>query len=143
MTQFNPHAQYLRTAVETATPTRLVVMLYDGAIRFLSQAMTAMQAGQYEDQSRFIGKAQDIIAHLHAHLDYEAGGAVSRQLATVYAPMFDMLTYANAKDDCERVEKVLSALRELREAWVEVDRQCQAGKALARSAGPRPELIAA
>lgn len=143
MTQFNPHAQYLKTAVETATPTRLVVMLYDGAIRFLSQAMTAMQARNVEDQSRFIGKAQDIIAHLHAHLDYESGGAVARQMATVYVPMFDMLTYANVKDDQVRVEKVLSALRELREAWVEVDRQCQAGKAVARYAGPRPELLAA
>ena len=136
MTQFNPHAQYLRTAVETATPTRLVVMLYDGAIRFLSQAMTAMQARNVEDQSRFIGRAQDIIAHLHAHLDYEAGGAVARQLATVYAPMFDMLTYANIQDDPERVEKVLTALRELREAWVEVDRLCQAGKAVARDLRP-------
>ena len=43
----NPYAQYRQNSVETASPTRLVVMLYDGAIRFLSQALAAMQAGQH------------------------------------------------------------------------------------------------
>ena len=55
MAQLNPHAQYLKTAVETATSTRLVVMLYDGAIRFLSQALPAMRACDYETQTRLSG----------------------------------------------------------------------------------------
>lgn len=143
MSQMNPHAQYLRNTVETATPTRLVVMLYDGAIRFLSQALPAMRSRDFEAQTRFLGKAQDIISHLHAHLDYEAGGSVARQLATVYGPMYDMLTYANIFNDTGRVERVIEVLRDLREAWVEVDRQCQAGKAAARGLSRQPELIAA
>ena len=71
----NPYAQYRQNSVETASPTRLVVMLYDGAIRFLSQALAAMQAGQHAQQSVLIGKAQAIIAHLHDTLDAEAGRA--------------------------------------------------------------------
>ncbi len=138
MSQLNPHSQYLRTAVETATPIRLIVMLYDGAIRFLSQALPAMQAHDFEAQTRLIGRAQDIIAHLHTHLEADSGGTLARDLANVYSPMYDMLSYANIQNTPERVEKVLWALRELREAWSQVERQCQAGKAAGRS-----ELLAA
>ncbi|MBV9851008.1 MAG: flagellar export chaperone FliS [Armatimonadetes bacterium] len=143
MSRFAPNAQYLKTAVETATPTRRLLMLYDGAIRFLGQALPAMRARDYEAQSRFIGKAQDIIVYLRATLDFEAGGAVARQLEAVYTPMYDMLTDANIHDRPEKIEKVIEFLRELREAWVEVDRQCQMGKSAGRDPGAKSELVAA
>ena len=129
MTLPNPYAQYRQNSVETATPTRLVVMLYDGAIRFLGQALPAMGARQYDRQSLLIGKAQAILAHLRDTLDFAAGGAVARHLDGLYVGMYDALTDANIHDKPARVEEVIGALRELREAWAEVDRQCQAGKA--------------
>jgi flagellar protein FliS len=138
MSLSNPYAQYRQNSVETATPTRMVVMLYDGAIRFLSQALPAMRVRKYDQQSLYIGKAQDIIAHLRDTLDFEAGGAVAQHLNSLYIGLLDALTDANIHDKPERVEEIITALRELRESWVEVDRQCQAGKA----AGAR-ELIAA
>ena len=125
----NPYAQYRQNSVETSSPTRLVVMLYDGAIRFLGQALPAMHARKYDEQSRYIGKAQAIIAHLRDTLDHKAGGAVAGHLGGLYAGLLDTLTDANIHDKPERVEQVIVALRELREAWVEVDRQCQAGRA--------------
>lgn len=134
----NPYAQYRQNSVETATPTRMVVMLYDGAIRFLSQALPAMSARTYDQQSLNIGKAQAIIAHLRDTLNFEAGGAVAPHLNSLYISLFDALTDANIHDKPERVEEVITALRELREAWVEVDRQCQAGKA----AGTRERIAA-
>ena len=134
----NPYAQYRQNSIETAAPTRLVVMLYDGAIRFLSQALPAMQAKKYDQQSLYIGKAQAIIAHLRDTLDHKAGGAVAGHLSGLYVGLFDALTDANVHDKPERVEQVIEALRELREAWVEVDRQCQAHKA-----GATAERIAA
>ncbi len=124
----NPYAQYRQNSVETATPTRMVVMLYDGAIRFLTQALPAMQARQYDRQSEMIGKAQEIIAHLRDTLDFQAGGAVARHLAQLYSTLLDSLTDANIHDRPERVQQAIDALREMREAWAEVDRQCQAGK---------------
>ncbi|MCW3058562.1 MAG: Hpt protein [Capsulimonas sp.] len=129
MSLSNPYNQYQRTAVETATPTRLVVMLYDGAIRFLNQSIPAIQAKEYEKKGIFIVKAQAIVAHLLNTLDYEAGGSVSKSLESVYTRMHAALTEANTHDDAAKVEEVIHALRELREAWVEVDRQCQASKA--------------
>ncbi len=125
----NPYAQYRQTSVETATPTRMVVLLYDGAIRFLSQALPAMRSRQYDQQSLLLGKGQAIVAHLRDTLDFKAGGAVAQHLNGLYLSMLDALTDANIHDKPERVEEVISALRELREAWAEVDRQCQFGKA--------------
>lgn len=134
----NPYAQYRQNTVETATPTRMVVMLYDGAIRFLSQALPAMHARLYDRQSEMIGKAQDIIAHLRDTLDFQAGGAVARHLSGFYAKLLDSLTDANIHDRPDRIEQAIDALRQMRDAWAEVDRQCQAGKVT----GGR-ELIAA
>ena len=138
MSLSNPYAQYRQNSVETATPTRMVVMLYDGAIRFLSLALPAMRAQVYDQQSLQIGKAQAIIAHLRDTLDFQAGGAVAGHLSKLYTDMFDALTDANIHDKPERVEEIITALRGLREAWVEVDRQCQAGKA----AGARERIAA-
>lgn len=125
----NPYNQYQRTAVETASGTRLVVMLYDGAIRFLNQAIPAIQAKDFEKKGLYIGKAQSIVTHLRNTLDHAAGGAVAKSLDTIYGRMHNSLTDANFQDDAAKVEAVTHALRELREAWVEVDRQCQVSKA--------------
>ncbi len=124
----NPYAQYRQNSVETSTPTRMVVMLYDGAIRFLTQALPAMHAHQYDRQSEMIGRAQDIIAHLRDTLNFGAGGPVAGHLSQLYTNLLDSLTDANIHDRPERVEQAIAALRELRDAWAEVDRQCQAGK---------------
>ncbi len=124
----NPYAQYRQTAIETATPTRLVVMLYDGAIRFLSSALPEMHARRYDTQTRLIGRAQAIIAHLRDTLDYVKGGTVAHDLDACYVALYDALTDANIHDKPEKVQQAIAALRELREAWIEVDRICQAGK---------------
>lgn len=123
MSTRNPYAVYQRTAVETASSTKLIVMLYDGAIRFLMKVGPAMRTKNYREQSMYITKAQKIIKHLYGNLDFEKAGDVAKTLADTYVRMYDMLTAAHIKDDPERVEKVLYGLRELREAWVEVDRQ--------------------
>ncbi len=124
----NPYAQYRQTTIETATPTRLVVMLYDGVIRFLSSALPEMHARRYDAQTRLIGRAQAIIAHLRDTLDFAQGGAVAHDLDTCYIALYDALTDANIHDKPEKVQQAIDALREMREAWIEVDRICQAGK---------------
>lgn len=133
----NPYAQYRQNSVETASPTRLIVMLYDGAIRFLSQGLGAMQVGQHVQQSLLIGKAQAIIAHLHDTLDVETGSDFSQSLLKIYTALLATLTKANIEDSPKPVEDALEVLRELRETWAEVDRQCRSEQARSR------ELVAA
>jgi len=137
MSLSNPYAQYRQNSVETASPTRLVVMLYDGAVRFLSQGLTAMQAGQHVQQSILIGKAQAIIAHLHDTLDTEIGSAFAQSLAKIYTALLATLTQANIEDSPKPVENAIEILRELRETWAEVDRQCRSKQTQSR------ELVAA
>ncbi|MFQ3611820.1 MAG: flagellar export chaperone FliS, partial [Fimbriimonadales bacterium] len=63
--------RYLETAVETASPVRLVVMLYDGAIRFLNEAKQAIQNRDFETQNLKFQRAQRILAELISSLDFD------------------------------------------------------------------------
>ena len=123
----NPYAQYRQNSIETASSTRMVVMLYDGAIRFLTQALAAMAVKRYDQQSRFICNAQSIIAHLHDTLDTEVGSAFAGSLTGIYTALLRTLTQANIENRPQPVEDALEILRDLRETWAEVDRRCQAG----------------
>ena len=143
MTSPNPYSRYQNTAVQTATPTRLVIMLYDGAIRFLSQALPCMAASDFEGQSTFIGKAQAIVTHLRATLDFEAAPGIANDLEAMYVLLNNTLTDANINDRPEKVTEVISVLRELRAAWMEVDRQIQVEKGELKNAVEQMQLAAA
>jgi flagellar protein FliS len=148
MNRSNPYALYRQTSIETATGTRLVIMLYDGAIRFLTCALPEMRARHYEAQNRYIGRAQAIIAHLRGTLDFQRGGAIADLLSDYYVILYDALTDANIYDKIAKVELVIHGLREVREAWMEVDKRAQAqkaeaDKAMGQSHVSRSDLIAA
>ena len=123
MSSPNPYAQYRQNSIETASSTRIIVMLYDGAIRFLTQALAAMEAKRYDLQSRKISSAQSIIAHLHDTLDTEIGSAFAESLNGIYTSLLRSLTMANVQNQPGPVEEAVQILRELRETWAEVDRQ--------------------
>lgn len=120
--------QYLQSQVETASPTRLVVMLYEGAIRFSKQGVEAMNAQRFEDKNYYLVKAQRIIAELLGSLNREAGDVTSN-LMRLYMYMLERLVDANVKDDPKPLQEVIGMLEELRESWIEID------KIAAQSAG--------
>jgi len=113
----NGHQRYLQTAVETAHPARLVVMLYDGAIRFLLQAQEAMTQRNYEQQNHYLQKAQRILAELISSLDFSKGGEVAENLFRIYTYLYNQLVQANLGDDPSKVQHAIALLSELREAW--------------------------
>ncbi len=113
----NGTERYLETAVETASPARLIVMLYDGAIRFINEAVQAMQAKEYERQNHAFQRAQRILAELISSLDFEKGGEIAENLFRLYTYMYNQLVEANLQDSIERAEHVVHLLSELREAW--------------------------
>lgn len=122
----NGHLRYLETAVETAHPARLVVMLYDGAIRFLNEAEDAMHNADYDRQNHFIIKAQRIVAELMSSLDMQKGGHIAENLLNIYAYIYNQLIEANLGDQVEVIGQVRHLLQELREAWDEVAYQAEA-----------------
>ena len=124
-TPSRPAMQYQRMQVETASPTQLIVMLYDGALRFASLAKERMASGDLEARHNYLMKAQRIVTELLAILDVENGGAIARNLRSLYAYILKQLVEANLYDDPARIDEALGMLRELREAWAQVDRTAQ------------------
>jgi len=108
---------YEETAITTQNKGRLVVMLYDGAIKFLNQAVKAIQAGNLEAKARNIGRARDIIFELNTVLDLDAGGEVAQNLRTLYNFMNSHLNQANISNDAQMIRDVIALLKKLNEGW--------------------------
>jgi flagellar protein FliS len=113
----NGHDRYLETAVETASPARLIVMLYDGAIRFINEGAHAMRQRDYETQNAKLQRAQKILAELISSLDFDKGGEIAENLFRLYTYMYNQLVEANINDNLDRLQHVVHLLSELREAW--------------------------
>jgi len=126
----NGHNRYLETAVETASPARLIVMLYDGAIRFINEAAYAMQQRNYETQNAKLQRAQKILAELISSLDFDKGGEIAENLFRLYTYMYNQLVEANINDDRDRLEHVVHLLSELRKAWDTIATESEAQVAL-------------
>ncbi len=114
---------YMRSQVETASQTQLVLMLYDGAIRFLSLGREKMLQKDLEAKNTFLVKGQRIIGELMSALDHSQGGDVAANLHRLYAYMLQKIVEANLQDDPKMVGEVIDLLRELRASWEEVDRK--------------------
>ncbi|MBN1125657.1 MAG: flagellar export chaperone FliS [Sedimentisphaerales bacterium] len=108
---------YEETAVLTQDKGRLIVILYDGAIKFLHQAILACQQGHLERKGQLISKTQDIIFELNTVLDLEAGGEIARNLRKLYNFMWRHLSQANTSQDTDKLREVISLLEILKRGW--------------------------
>jgi flagellar protein FliS len=114
--------QYQRAQVETASPTRLVVLLYEGAIRFCRMAQDAMKQRDLETQNTNLIRAQRIVTELLSSLDRNAGGEVASNLGRIYTHLFEELVKANLYDRPEALDHAIAMLTDMRATWVEIDR---------------------
>ena len=108
---------YQDTAIGTQSRGRLIVMLYDGAIKFLKLAIQELQADNYAAKGQYINRAQDIISELNAVLDMEAGGEIAQNLCKLYGFMGRHLRQANADRDPQMIQEVIDLLEELNQSW--------------------------
>jgi flagellar secretion chaperone FliS len=115
-----PRSVYQRSAILTASQGQLIVMLYDGASRYLAQASVAMGDRQIETAHQKLRRAEMIISHLQGSLDYERGGEIAPRLAAIYVFCQRHLNQARIHADPERIEQVRGLLGTLRDAWVQV-----------------------
>ncbi|MBN1534990.1 MAG: flagellar export chaperone FliS [Spirochaetes bacterium] len=109
--------EYKKTQVTTANQGKLIVMLYDGAIKFITIALENMEPQKYDIANSNIIKAQDIITELLLSLNMKEGGEVSTNLFNLYIYFKKTLLDANIKKDPDILKHVLKLLKELREAW--------------------------
>jgi flagellar secretion chaperone FliS len=108
---------YQQTAIGTQSKGRLIVMLYDGAIKFMKLAIQELEAGNHAAKGQYIGRARDIISELNAVLDVETGGEVARNLRKLYVFMSRRLFEANANSDPQMIREVISLMEELNQSW--------------------------
>lgn len=110
---------YAESSVLTAPPERLVVMLYDGAGRFLARAAAAIRDGDAGAAGEPLRRAQAILEELLATLDLEAG-SIAERLQSIYFFCQLTLVEAQLQRDAEKIDRVAGILAELREAWAEI-----------------------
>lgn len=130
----NPYQQYRATKVETAGSVDLVVMLYQGAVRFTRLGIEALGRDDTKAAHTNFVRAQDIIMELLGSLNREAGGLIASQLAALYDYCFRQLVTANIKKDPAPAREVVGILRELGTAWQEIAAQQRATQASAAQA---------
>lgn len=131
----------LETGVATASPHKLIVMLFDGALTSLNIALMEMRAGNVAAKGRAISKAIRIIEEgLRASLDKSAGGAIAGSLDSLYEYISGRLLRANLENRAEDIEEAQRLLGELRGAWLAIDPEAAARN---RAAAMQPPTAAA
>lgn len=113
----NGLAAYQNAAVTTQSKGRLIVLLYDGAIKFMKLAIKELEKHNYEAKGRYIARAQDIINELNAVLDMDAGGEIAANLRRLYCFINNRLSEANTKRDPEIIREVITLMEELNQSW--------------------------
>jgi flagellar protein FliS len=108
---------YQQTAITTQSRGRLIVLLYDGAIKFMKLAIQEIEAGNWAAKGQYLSRAQDIIWELNSVLDMEAGGEIAENLRRLYAYMHRRLFQANAKKDPEMIREVIALMEDLNQSW--------------------------
>lgn len=109
------------TANMTVGKTRQVVMLYDGAIRFVQQSITAIEKGDFETRFNLLAKTSEILSGLQNSLDFENGGEIAKLLYDYYASLDARIFSVHRSNDIKILESVAKELRMMREAWHEID----------------------
>lgn len=113
------YQQYKNTSVQSASREKLLLMMYEGAIRFIKKAIIACDKKDIAERGMNIGRAYDIILELNNTLDHKAGGDIAKQLEQLYMFMTDQLTHANIKGEKKYLEEVLKILNTLHSGWKE------------------------
>ena len=118
MNALNPYLkQYQKDSIETASPEKLLILLYDGAIQFLNKAKISIESGDAEQTHNNLLGCQNIILEFMSTLDMKVGGDLARNLYNLYDYYYNTLVTANLKKDIKLVDEVLRHLMKLRETW--------------------------
>jgi len=114
---------YREHLLDGASPVELVVALYDGIIRFLYAAISAVERGDVDGRRMAVKRAMDIFIHLQARLRMDIGGRPAEVLSEFYASMFALTLQASQAASKDRFEAVIGCVRTVRDAWKQVARE--------------------
>lgn len=108
---------YRQAEIQSRTPLELVVMLYDGALRFMAEAREAMLRREVRARAEAISRTLAIVSELQSTLDMTAGGEVAAELDRLYSFVRDRLLDASFTQEVAPLDEATKVLRTLREGW--------------------------
>ena len=120
MVPYKYHNQYRKNQISTSGQGYLILMMYEGAIKFTKLALESMAKNDLVSQGKHIQKAHDIVNELSLALDFKKGGDVAPRLESLYQFTLTQLTLANIKSDKKALQTVLNILNPLLEAWTKL-----------------------
>jgi len=115
--------EYRKQAVNGASPLQLVIMLYDGALRFMEAGKHAIVNRDLQRQNDNLQRAQRIVLELLACLDMDKGGEIAKNLFAIYTYVVNELVEANVNDDAAAVDRCRKIFSDLRSSWVQIEQQ--------------------
>ena len=118
---------YKKASVNTLDQNKLIIMLYDGAIKNASFAVEHMKSEEIEKVHDCLIKTKNIVTELMATLNMDHGGDIAKNLQSLYNYMFSQLIEANMEKKPEPVIVVIDLLKELRAAWVQINSKKKPG----------------
>jgi flagellar protein FliS len=140
MVRGNPRQQYTEAHLVSSSPGETVLMLYEGAIRFLQEAVTEIAAQNITAKVRLLERAEKIIDYLKSCLDKENGGEIAENLDKLYDYLLTRLTEANFYNDVGKLKEIEKLLATVREGWISV---CNTAKKKLEPKDPQHEEGAA
>lgn len=114
----NQYQKYKQTQVVSASREKLLLMMYEGAIKFTKMAIKATEEKNVLDRCNSIGRVYDIVTELNNTLDHNVGGEIAKNLEQLYMYITDQLTQANLKAEVEPLRNSLKILETLYDGWV-------------------------
>lgn len=123
----NPQNAYKQAAVETASPAKLLIMLYSGAVKFLHQGQKALENRDYEEANNCLTRVQDIITELNLTLNMEQGGEIAVNLRELYNFYYNEVLKANIKKDALLLKPVIEFFESFRDVWIETAKLARMG----------------
>ncbi|RYZ84336.1 MAG: flagellar export chaperone FliS [Proteobacteria bacterium] len=115
----NAYQKYKNTSIQSASREKLLLMLYEGAIRFTKQAIKAAEEKNIAERGTNIGRAFDIVMELNNTLDHKVGGEIALHLEQLYMFMMEQYTKANITGTVEPLKAALKCLENLYDGWVQ------------------------
>jgi flagellar protein FliS len=124
---------YIQTHVQSRSPLELVVMLYDGAVRFLTESRDAMSQGDLTRKRSAMSRALAIISELQSTLNMEKGGEIASQLDALYTYVNGRMLDASMHNDAGALDECIRLLSTLRSGWADIAARDAAPTAVGQS----------
>lgn len=112
------YQKYKTTSIQSASREKLLLMMYEGAIKFIKLAIISAEQKNIAERGTNIGRVYDIILELNNTLDHRVGGEISKNLEQLYMFITEQLTKANISGDPQPLRNSLKILETLHEGWV-------------------------